>query len=69
MKRVLLISLAATFCVAACGDKSQLQLKARQMKDNQAKAGAGNSGNPSEKTGDDNSDGILNMPTVPLSSG
>lgn len=60
MKRVLLLSLAATFCVAACGDKSQLQLKARQMKEGQQKAGTGT---PSEKTGDDNSDGILNMPT------
>ncbi len=63
MKRVLLISLAAAFCVAACGDKSQLQLKARQMKDGQAKAGTGNNGNSSEKAEDGNNDGILNMPT------
>jgi hypothetical protein len=62
MKRVLLISLAATFCVVACGEKSTLQLKARQMRESQQKPGGGT--NPSEKTGDpDASDGALNMPT------
>jgi hypothetical protein len=63
MKRVLLISLAVAFCVTACGEKSQLQLKARQMKEGQPKAGPGSNGNSSEKTGDDKEDGILNMPT------
>lgn len=62
MKRVLMISLAAALSVTACGDKSHLQLKAREMKDAQLKAGEKKDGTPSEKP-TDGDDGILNMPT------
>jgi len=35
MKRALLISLAASLCLAACGGQNDLQLKARKMKEGQ----------------------------------
>lgn len=62
MKRVLLISFAAAFCVTACGDKSQLGLKAREMKANQQKPGEQKPTNPSEKPGTEG-EGTKNMPT------
>lgn len=40
MKRVLFLSVAASLCLSACGDKADVQLKARTMKEAQQRAAA-----------------------------
>jgi len=58
MKHILLTSLTLAFCVAACGEKTHLELKARTMKEAQQKPG----NTPAEKPTDD-VEGALEMPT------
>lgn len=53
MKRVLLVSLAASLLVAACGEKTDLKLKARNNMTNTFKPGQQNPQNPSEKTSEE----------------
>lgn len=62
MKHVLMLSLATALCTVACGDKSHLEMKAREMRQGQLKPGEQKPGTPAEKPSEEGS-GTKTMPT------